>query len=113
MATFGRGRVKVRTAGGSDGPSIGGGLRLQRRQVLDRAGQLQVLERCFTCTPQEFVDKMDHQVGKASVEADGSHIWRQPGNDARIVMYPDDKCIKVFGRPGQVRSLVMIIAPHT
>ena len=33
--------------------------------------------------------------------------------DARIVMFGEDRCIKVIGRPNQVRSLIMIVAPHT
>ncbi|CAK9002426.1 Ribosome assembly protein 1 (EF-2 like GTPase) (Elongation factor-like 1), partial [Durusdinium trenchii] len=56
------GRVKVRTTAGSDGPSIGGGLRL--RKASERAGQLQVVERSFSCSPQEFAEKMEQQLGK-------------------------------------------------
>lgn len=106
-------RVKVRTVAGSDGPTVGGGLRMARKQVAERAGQLQALERSFSCTPQEFAEKMEPQLGKAGIEPDGSHVWKQPSSDARIVMYGDDKLIKVIGRPNQVRSLVMIVAPHT
>jgi len=40
-------------------------------------------------------------------------VWKQPNGDARIVMYSDDKRVKVIGRPNQVRSLVVIVAPFT
>jgi hypothetical protein len=108
-----RGRVKVRTAGGSDG---GGGLRLKpgnRATVPERAGQLLTVERRFCGAADQFCDKMEHHLGKATVEADGAFVWKQPGGDASIIMHPEDKRIKVVGRPNQVRSLVVIVAPYT
>jgi len=108
------GRVKVRTAGGSDG---GGGLRLRATKVSanqpERAGQLLTVERCFTSDADQFCEKMDEHLGKAMVEPDGAFVWKQPGGDARIVLYADDKRVKVVGRPNQVRSLVVIVAPFT
>ena len=106
-------RLKVRSACGSDGPTHGGGLRISKKQVAERAGQLHVIERSFSGTPQEFAEKMEPQFGKATVDPDGTHVWRQPSSDARIVMHGEDKLIKVIGRPNQVRALVVIIAPHT
>lgn len=108
-----RGRVKVRTAGGSDG---GGGLRLKavsRTPATERAGQLLTVERRFCGAADQFCDKMEQHLGKAAVEPDGAFVWKQPGGDARIIMHPDDKRVKVVGRPNQVRSLVVIVAPYT
>lgn len=107
------GRVKVRTAGGSDG---GGGLRLKantRAAPPERAGQLLTVERRFNGAADQFCDKMEQHLGKAVVEPDGAHVWKQPGGEARIIMYPEDKRVKVVGRPNQVRSLVVIVAPYT
>jgi len=107
------GRVKVRTAGGSDG---GGGLRLRAARpnlAPERAGQLLTVERRLPGTPEEFCEKMDAHLGKASVDPDGSFVWRQPGSDSRIIMYAEDSRVKVIGRPNQVRSLVVIVAPFT
>jgi len=107
------GRVKVRTAGGSDG---GGGLRLKatnRAPAPERAGQLLTVDRRFAGAPEQFCEKMEAHLGKHTIEADGAYVWRQPGGDARIVMYAEDKRVKVVGRPNQVRSLVVIVAPYT
>lgn len=107
------GRVKVRTAAGSDG---GGGLRLRTAKiapVTERAGQLLTVERRFSCEPDEFSLKMEHHLGKPMLEPDGSCVWQQPGGDARIVMFSEDKRVKIIGRPNQVRSLVVIVAPFT
>jgi len=110
------GRVKVRTAGGSDG---GGGLRLKSSArsgapaVQERAGQLLTVERRFAGAADQFCEKMEQHLGSAVVEADGSYVWKQPGGDARIIMYAEDKRVKVVGRPNQVRSLVVIVAPYT
>jgi len=111
------GRVKVRTAAGSDG-GAGGGLSLRTRTAklapsTERAGQLLTVERRFSCEPDEFCSKMEHHLGKPSVEPDGSCVWQQPGGDARIMMFNDDKRVKIIGRPNQVRSLVVIVAPFT
>ncbi|CAE7293057.1 unnamed protein product [Symbiodinium natans] len=109
------GRIKVRTTAGSDGPGCGGGLRLRARHqaTFERAGQLQIVERSFSCTVEEFIGKMEPQLGKATIEPDGARVWKQPSSEARILMYAEDKVVKVVGRPNQVRSLVVIIAPHT
>mmetsp|Transcript_89106 Transcript_89106/g.229967 ORF Transcript_89106/g.229967 Transcript_89106/m.229967 type:complete len:558 (+) Transcript_89106:52-1725(+) len=108
------GRVKVRTAGGSDG---GGGLRLRNKEnncsPPERAGQLLSVERRASGTPEEFAAKVEHHLGKATVEADGSLVWKQPNGDARIVLYGADRCVKVIGRPNQVRSLVVLVSPYT
>merc|ERR1719210_2500389 len=56
---------------------------------------------------------MEQHMGKATLEPDGSLVWKQPAGEARIVMYDDDKRVKVIGRPNPVRSLVVIIAPFT
>uniref|UniRef100_A0A7S0FYC1 SH3 domain-containing protein n=1 Tax=Pyrodinium bahamense TaxID=73915 RepID=A0A7S0FYC1_9DINO len=107
------GRVKVRTAGGSEG---GGGLRLRTTKTAptpERAGQLLTVERRFSGAADQFCEKMEQHLGKGSVEPDGAFVWKQPNGDARIVMYSDDKRVKVIGRPNQVRSLVVIVAPFT
>jgi hypothetical protein len=107
------GRVKVRTAGGSDG---GGGLRLRSNKMAptpERAGQLLMVERRFNGTSEQFCEKMEQHLGKATVEADGAFVWKQPGGEARIMMYGEDRRVKVVGRPNQVRSLVVIVAPFT
>lgn len=107
------GRVKVRTAAGSDG---GGGLRLRTAKVApstERAGQLLTVERRFSCEPDEFSLKMEPHLGRPMLEPDGSCVWQQPGGDARIVMHSEDKRVKIIGRPNQVRSLVVIVAPFT
>jgi len=107
------GRVKVRTAGGSDG---GGGLRLKstnRAPPPERAGQLFVVERRLSGAVDQFCDKMEQLLGKAAVEPDGAYVWKQQDNDARIMMYAEDRRVKVVGRPNQVRSLVVIVAPYT
>lgn len=107
------GRVKVRTAGGSDG---GGGLRLRatnRAPAPERAGQLLTVERRFAGGAEQFCEKMEQHLGKATVEPDGAFVWKQPGGDARIIMHGDDRRVKVVGRPNQVRSLVVIVAPYT
>mmetsp|Transcript_81378 Transcript_81378/g.143637 ORF Transcript_81378/g.143637 Transcript_81378/m.143637 type:complete len:552 (-) Transcript_81378:84-1739(-) len=114
--TAGRGRVKVRTSAGSDGPGAGGGLRLRNSKTQaqpERAGLLTTVERSFTLTPEELSGKIEQQMGKASVEPDGALVWKQPSSEARIIMYKEDQSIKVVGRPNQVRSLVLIIAPYT
>eukprot|EP00439_Symbiodinium_sp_Y106_P006631 s3550_g1.t1 len=125
------GRIKVRTTAGSDGPGCGGGLRMRaRHQAMQassecraksvtislshlQAGTLQVVERTFACTVDDFIAKMDLQLGKASVDPDGAKVWKQPSSEARVLLYSEDKVVKVIGRPNQVRSLVVIIAPHT
>jgi len=108
------GRVKVRTAGGSDG---GGGLRLRAATrttpAPDRAGQILTVERHFAGTADKFCESMEQHLGKATAEVDGSFVWRQPGGDARIVMHVEDKRVKVIGRPNQVRSLVVLVSPLT
>lgn len=107
------GRVKVRTAGGSDG---GGGLRLRasnRAPAPERAGQLLTVERRFSGAADQFCDKMEQHLGKATVEPDGAFVWKQPGGDARIIMYAEDRRVKVVGRQNQVRNLVVIVAPYT
>lgn len=108
------GRVKVRTAGGSDGAI---GLKLKAatkdRPEPERAGQLLTVERRFSCGVEEFCEKMAVHLGQATIEGDGSYVWKQPSGDARIVMYNEDKRVKVIGRPNQVRSLVVIVSPFT
>lgn len=107
------GRVKVRTAGGSDG---GGGLRLRpaaTKAAPERAGQLLTVERRFLGSVDQFCAKMEEHLGKATVEEDGTYVWKQPGGDARIAMHADDKRVKVIGRTNQVRSLVVIVSPFT
>jgi len=110
-----RGRVKVRTAAGSDGPGAGGGLRLRNAKTAqpERAGQLTTVERSFTMSPDELSSKIEQSMGKANVEPDGALVWKQSSSDARIIMYREDLSIKVVGRPNQVRSLVLIVAPYT
>mmetsp|Transcript_102353 Transcript_102353/g.319854 ORF Transcript_102353/g.319854 Transcript_102353/m.319854 type:complete len:567 (+) Transcript_102353:98-1798(+) len=106
------GRVKVRTTGGSDGS----GARLRAVKAApapERAGQLLTVERRFSLAPEQLCERMEQHLGKAFVEPDGAFVWKQPGGDARIVMYADDKRLKVVGRPNQVRSLVVIVAPFT
>jgi len=103
----------VRTAGGSDG---GGGLRLRpaaTKAAPERAGQLLTVERRFLGSVDEFCGKMEEHLGKATIDADGTYVWKQPGGDARIVMHADDKRVKVIGRTNQVRSLVVIVSPFT
>ncbi|OLP80215.1 hypothetical protein AK812_SmicGene39403 [Symbiodinium microadriaticum] len=117
------GRIKVRTTAGSDGPGCGGGLRMRARHQasFERAGTLQVVERTFACTVDEFIAKMDLQLGKASVEPDGAKVWKQPSSQsltARVAVTRKTDLRSplpptVIGRPNQVRSLVVIIAPHT
>mmetsp|Transcript_42889 Transcript_42889/g.124013 ORF Transcript_42889/g.124013 Transcript_42889/m.124013 type:complete len:564 (+) Transcript_42889:95-1786(+) len=107
------GRVKVRTAGGSDG---GAAMRLKAMKAVpaaERAGQLLTVERRFNGAADQFCEKMEQHLGKATVEPDGALVWKQPNGDARIVMYSDDKRVKVIGRPNQVRSLVVVVAPYT
>jgi len=113
------GRVKVRTAGGSDAmvgsaaPRNAARAALKMSSAPERAGQLLTVERHFSGSADQFADKMEQHLGKATVEADGSYVWRQPAGDARIVMFPEDQRVKVIGRPNQVRSLVVIVSPYT
>ncbi|CAE8736185.1 unnamed protein product [Polarella glacialis] len=111
------GRVKVRTAAGSDGVGCGGGLRLRGSTrgnfTAERAGQMMTVERRFSSSPAEFSEKMEQHLGKAIMDPDGALVWKQPGGDARIVMYSEDQCVKVIGRPNQVRQLAVILAPYT
>merc|ERR1712232_819497 len=51
--------------------------------------------------------------GKSTMEPDGAFVWKQAEGEARIVMYSEDKRVKIIGRPNQVRSLVVIVAPFT
>lgn len=111
------GRVKVRTAGGSE--AMVGAVLLKARQAArapappERAGQLLTVERRFSGSPVDFCDKMEQHMGKAEIEPDGTHVWKQPGGEARIAMYTQDQRVKVIGRPNQVRSLVVIVSPYT
>jgi len=109
------GRVKVRTAGGSEGS---GGMRLRTgagaKPPPERAGQLVTVQRRFNGTVEQFCEQMEQHMGKWTVEVDGSFVWKQPGgNEARIVLFTDDKRVQVIGRPNQVRSLVLIVSPFT
>jgi len=108
------GRVKVRTAGGSDGAI---GLKLKAatkdKPEPERAGQLLTVNRRFSGEVEEFCEKIAVHLGQATIEADGSYVWKQPNGDARIVMFTEDKRVKVIGRPNQVRSLVVIVSPFT
>lgn len=106
-------RMKVRTAGGSDG---GGGLRVQSQRssiTSEKAGQLVAIERRFSSEPSHFCELLEQRLGKAAVEPDGTFVWKPPGSEARVIMYRDDRRVKVVGRPNQVRSLVVIVAPYT
>jgi hypothetical protein len=112
------GRVKVRTAGGSDNMMVGGVARAAQNRAAvkpppERAGQLLTVERHFSGSAEAFCEKMEPHLGKGVLEADGTHVWRQPAGDARIVMYAEDQRVKVIGRPNQVRSLVVIVSPYT
>jgi hypothetical protein len=91
-------------------------LRLRSTKVgpaLERSGQLLMVERRFNGLADQFCENMENHLGKATVEADGALVWKQPGGEARIMMYAEDKRVKVVGRPNQVRSLVVIVAPFT
>jgi len=111
-------RVKVRTAGGSDNMVTAGGVSRVRAlraapTAPERAGQLLTVERIFSGSPELFCEKMEPHLGKPVIEPDGSYVWKQPGGEARIVMYTEEQRVKVIGRPNQVRSLVVIVAPYT
>ncbi|CAE8647886.1 unnamed protein product, partial [Polarella glacialis] len=77
------GRVKVRTAAGSDGVGCGGGLRLRGSTrgnfTAERAGQMMTVERRFSSSPAEFSEKMEQHLGKAIMDPDGALVWKQPG----------------------------------
>jgi len=79
----------------------------------ERAGQLLTVERRFNGSADQFCERMEQHMGKATLEPDGALVWKQPTGDARIIMYSDDKRVKVIGRPNQVRSLIVVVAPFT
>ena len=45
-----------------------------------KAGQLQVVERSFSCSAQEFAEKMEPQLGKAVADPDGAQVWNDPSS---------------------------------
>eukprot|EP00927_Polykrikos_kofoidii_P052127 TRINITY_DN45910_c0_g1_i1.p1 TRINITY_DN45910_c0_g1~~TRINITY_DN45910_c0_g1_i1.p1 ORF type:complete len:608 (-),score=80.96 TRINITY_DN45910_c0_g1_i1:44-1867(-) len=110
------GRVKVRTAGGSEA-IVGGMTRTTAQPVKppssERAGQLLTVERRFNGPPENFCEKIEPHLGQPIAEADDSLVWRQTGGEARVVLYGEDRRVKVIGKPSQVRSLVVMISPWT
>ena len=101
------GRIKVRTVGGSDGAEA----RREPRRVLEqRAGTTVTVKRRLAVGPDLFCEKMERQMGQASMNPDGAWVWRQPNGEAHITMYAEDRRITVVGLCNQVRSLLVTIS---
>jgi len=101
------GRIKVRTVGGSDGAEA---KREPRRVLEQRAGTSVTVKRRLVVAPDLFSEKMERQMGQASMNPDGAWVWRQPNGEAHITMYAEDRCITVVGLCNQVRSLLVTIS---
>eukprot|EP00929_Paragymnodinium_shiwhaense_P000994 TRINITY_DN101206_c0_g1_i1.p1 TRINITY_DN101206_c0_g1~~TRINITY_DN101206_c0_g1_i1.p1 ORF type:complete len:588 (+),score=76.56 TRINITY_DN101206_c0_g1_i1:675-2438(+) len=117
QSTSRTGRVRIRTAGGSEAMAAGQrqGIRTNKNGAEERAGQLMTVERQLAGSTNidDMVQKLQLHFGTPVDDVDGTKTWKQADDDSRIALDVAERRVKIVGRHNKVRSLVLLISPYT